>query len=64
MVQLMLAFCFGSAAMLLLIYGVARLTQGDGTLSPARRALMVGGAWGMVAFLCLVAWWAWVAPPR
>ena len=51
MVQLLLAFLFGSAALLLLIYAIVRRTQADDRpLSPVRLALLLGGV-------------AWVAAP-
>ena len=64
MVHLLLAFFFGSAALLLLVYGIVRITESpERPLSPARRAAILGGVWGVIAFLCLLGWWAWVNPP-
>ena len=64
MVQLLLAFLFGSAALLLLIYAIVRRTQADDRpLSPVRLALLLGGMAGVVAVLAFIAWRAWVAAP-
>ena len=60
MVQLLLAYFFGSTALLLALYGILRVTQAaPQPLSPARRAALLGGVSGVVAFLCLLAWWTW-----
>jgi hypothetical protein len=64
MVQLLLAFLFGAFGLIVLLYGIVRLTQRDERpLSPARRAWIIGGIVGSVVFLLALAWWAWVAPP-
>lgn len=64
MVQLLLAFSFGAFGVIVLLYGVVRLSQRDERpLSPARRAWILGGVAGSVIFLLTLAWWAWVAPP-
>jgi hypothetical protein len=65
MVQLALASLFGCAAVLLLLYGILRLTQSpERPLSPARRASILGGIVGLIAILGLIAWWAWINPPN
>jgi hypothetical protein len=64
MVQLLLAFSFGAFGVIVLLYGVIRLSQRDERpLSPARRAWIVGGVVGSAAFLLMLAWWAWISPP-
>ena len=63
MVQLLLAFCFGAFGLLVLLYGIVRLSQRDERpLSPARRAWILGGIVGSAVFLLALAWWAWLAP--
>jgi len=65
MAQLALASLFGCTAVLLLLYGVLRLTQPpEHQLSPARRASILGGIAGLVAILGMIAWWAWINPPN
>ena len=64
MVQLLLAFAFGAFGLLVLLYGIVRITQRDDRpLSPVRRAWILGGAVGMLLFLVALAWWAWIGPP-
>lgn len=64
MVQLLLAFAFGAFGLLVLLYGIMRITQRDDLpLSPVRRAWILGGAVGMLLFLITVAWWAWIGAP-
>lgn len=64
MLQLAVASIFGCAAVLLLMYGVLRLTQEpERPLSPARRASIFGGLAGLIAILGLIAWWGWINPP-
>ena len=64
MAQLALASLFGCAAVLLILYGILRLTQSpERPLSPARRASILGGIAGLLAVLTMIAWWAWVNPP-
>lgn len=64
MVQLLLAFAFGAFGLLVLLYGIIRLTQKDERpLSPVRRAWILGGIGGALLFVGVLAWWAWVAPP-
>lgn len=65
MVQLILAFSFGALGLVALLYGIVRLTQRDDRpLTPARRAWVLGGVAGAALFFVVLAWWAWVAPPR
>lgn len=65
MVQLLLAFTFAAFGLLVLLYGIVRLSQQDeDPLSPARRAWVLGGLIGAVGFLLMLAWWAWIAPPE
>ena len=65
MVQLILAFSFGALGLVALLYGIVRLTQRDERpLTPARRAWVLGGFTGTALFFFVLAWWAWVAPPR
>jgi hypothetical protein len=64
MVQLLIGFFFAAAALMLLLYaGVRESQRTDGELSPVRRAVILGGLAGITAFLGLIAWWAWIAPP-
>ena len=64
MVQRLIGFFFGSAALLLLLYGAVRISQHtDEELSPVRRSVILGGLAGIAVFLGAVAWWAWVSPP-
>lgn len=65
MVLLALASFFGCAAVLLLLYGILRLTQeSERPLSTARRASILGGLAGLVAILALIGWWGWISPPN
>ena len=65
MVQLLLAFLFGAFGLIVLLYGIVRLSQRDERpLSPVRRAWIVGGVVGSMMFLLALAWWAWIAPPH
>lgn len=64
MVQLLLAFLFGAFGLIVLLYGIVRLSQRDERpLSPIRRAWIVGGVVGSMVFLLALAWWAWIGPP-
>ncbi len=64
MAPLALAALFGCAAVLLILYGILRLTYSvEQPLSPARRASLFGGIVGLIAILGLIAWWAWINPP-
>lgn len=64
MAQLALAALFGCAAVLLILYGILRLTYSvEQPLSPARRASLLGGIAGLIAILGMIAWWAWINPP-
>lgn len=64
MAQLAVAALFGCAAVLLILYGILRLTySAEKPLSPARRASLLGGIAGFIAILGLIAWWAWINPP-
>jgi hypothetical protein len=64
MVQLLIGFSFAAAALMLLLYAAVRESQRtDEELSPVRRAVLLGGLAGITAFLGLLAWWAWIAPP-
>lgn len=65
MANLALASIFGSAAILLLLYAILRLTQSpEYPLSPVRKASLWGGIVGSIGILCLIAWWAWINPPN
>jgi hypothetical protein len=65
MVQLLLAFTFGALGLIVLLYGIVRLSQQDDhPLSPVRRAWILGGVVGSLLFLLVLAWWAWIAPPH
>ena len=64
MVQLLLAFAFGAFGLLVLLYGIMRVSQKDERpLSLVRRAWILGGAVGTLLFLVVLAWWAWMGPP-
>ncbi len=64
MAPLALAALFGCAAVLLILYGILRLTySAEKPLSPARRASIMGGIVGLIAILGMIAWWAWINPP-
>ena len=64
MAQLALAALFGCAAVLLIVYGILRVTYSpDQPLSPARRASLFGGIAGLIAILGMIAWWGWINPP-
>jgi hypothetical protein len=64
MVQLLIGFFFAATALMLLLYAAVRESQRtDEELSPVRRALILGGLAGITAFLGVIAWWAWIAPP-
>lgn len=64
MAQLALAALFGCAAVLLILYGILRLTySAEKPLSPARRASLLGGIAGLIAILGMIVWWAWINPP-
>ena len=65
MVQLLLAFVFVAFALIVLLYGIVRITQKDDRpLSPVRRAWVLGGLVGSLLFFLVLAWWAWVSPPE
>jgi len=64
MVQLLLAFVFVAFGLIVLLYGIVRLSQKDERpLSPVRRAWIMGGVVGALLFFLALAWWAWIAPP-
>ncbi|CAN5842332.1 hypothetical protein BH18ACI5_BH18ACI5_18900 [soil metagenome] len=64
MVQFLIAFFVASTALMLLLYATVRESQRtDGELSAVRRAVLLGGIAGITAFLGVIAWWAWIAPP-
>jgi asparagine N-glycosylation enzyme membrane subunit Stt3 len=64
MVQRLIGFFVAATALMLLLYAAVRESQRtDEELSPVRRAVIFGGIAGITAFLALLAWWAWIAPP-
>ena len=67
MVQFLFAYVAAAIAILLLLLAGFLLTQRGGqataALSPGRRAALIGGLVGALAFLALVAIRAWIVPP-
>jgi hypothetical protein len=68
MVQFLFAYVAAAVAILLLLLAVLLWSQRGlppgAALSPGRRAALIGGLIGIIAFLSLVAVWAWIAPPH